>query len=228
MNTKSDIEGACEPCECQEDSFTDFCCFCLGPAYSYAIDLRNLGGDIGANKPFGGIPAPIDGWDGTIIYENEEGQTLEIIKAPGMPLEEVAANFSPVSASYNSGFKRCRYVEQLQNGVTIESKTYIINGDDDNSYSGSSEWIIDFDSQKYSSCAASCENILSFNSDCCSTNSFTYCCEQCREIDITSLSSFVSTAQDPCGFLTSSSSKVCCETFQPYDENNLGSCLCEE
>jgi hypothetical protein len=222
MNTKSDIEGACEPCECQEDSFTDFCCFCLGPAYSYAIDLRNLGGDIGANKPFGGIPAPIDGWDGTIIYENEEGQTLEIIKAPGMPLEEVAANFSPVSASYNSGFKRCRYVEQLQNGVTIGSKTYIINGDDDNVYSYSSSWIPDFGAAKYSTCLNESLESESTGKDCSNNQ----CCDECREIDLTSLSSFASTAQDPCGFLTSSSSKVCCETFQPYDENNLASCLC--
>jgi len=197
-------------------SSTSLCCVCVGPSYGYTVNLSNSGGDIGADKPFGGL-TPAGGWGGTITYKNdlneEEEELAFIIKEPGLPPPEPASNFSPVEASYNSGYKPCRYVEQLQNGVTIQGKTYIINGDDDNAYEYSSAWTLDDGNKKYSVCRNDCDKA---------------CCEQCREIDQSSIEKFVETANDPCGFSTSAVNKVCCETAQLYDENNLGSCLCEE
>jgi hypothetical protein len=194
------------------DSSTGFCCICVGPSYGYTVDLSNSGGDIGADKPFGGL-TPAGGWGGTITYEDGQGQLVFVSKDVGMPPPEIADNLTPVSASYNTGYKPCRYVEQLQNGVTIQGKTYIINGDDDSAYPYSSAWTLDDGNKKYSVCRNDCDKA---------------CCEQCREIDQSSIEKFGETANDPCGFFTSAVNKVCCEDPQLYDENNLGSCLCEE
>jgi hypothetical protein len=209
-------------CNCDTDSDSDndsstgFCCVCVGPSYGYAVDLRNSEGDIGAYKPFAGT-IPIGGWGGTITYKNdlneEEEELAFIVKEPGLPPPVLAPNFSPVSASYNTGYQPCRFIEQLQNGVTIGGKTYVINGNDDNDYEYSSAWTLDDGNKKYSVCRNDCDQA---------------CCEQCREIDQSSIQTFSETANDPCGFFTSAVNKVCCEESQLYDENNLGSCLCEE
>jgi hypothetical protein len=197
-----------DPDNCDAPSF---CCICVGPSYGYTVDLTARA-DLGDGKPFAGI-APADGWGGTITYEDGQGLSVFVKKEEGIPPIEVADNLTPVSASYNIGYKPCRYIEQLQNGVTIQGKTYVINGDDDDDYEHSSEWILDQDNKKYSVCRNDCDKA---------------CCEQCREIDPSSIQTFSETANDPCGFFTSAVNKVCCETAQPYDENNLGSCLCEE
>jgi hypothetical protein len=196
-----------------ENCCCGFCCVCIGPFYGYGI-VFPPGFDTlsyGAFKPFGGI-VPLQGWDGEVTFTNEEGLFIVIERRDGALVTEPEEGFTAVSAAYGTG-GLCHYIEQLQNGVTIEGKTYIINGDDDNLYFGSSEWTIT-DSKKYSECFNECSDKK--------------CCEQCRDIDTSSLQSFIETSNDPCGSFCSSSNKICCEERQLYDENNLCACLCDK
>lgn len=203
--------AADENCCCDKG----FCCRCIGPIYAYSV-VFDEGGivdpDYGSRKPFARISPEVgSSWPGSIGFKNDEGFII-VIEYDGGLKEPVPPGFQATNASYNAGGLACRTIEGLENGLLIDGITYEINGEVDSGYPNAGEWTTD--GEKYSICSKTC-----FDKECC---------EQCREIDLSSFQSFFETSSDNCGFFISSSNKVCCEYPQPYNENDLGSCLCDK